>query len=88
MNLNKLSREDLIRYLKRNMILCNNSFSIDHIDWDTGDKEKVNFNKGEYYFVDNNEGGIWIIHDNGMFFDIYDDSYKDIIERGFSELKG
>lgn len=78
-----MSREELISKLKKFMVLCTNTFSIEYVNWDTGDKIKIAFKKGEYYLIDSNEGGTWIMNDNGKWFDVYEDRYKGIFDKNF-----
>jgi hypothetical protein len=72
MNLNNMSREELINELKKYMVMCTNSFRVEYMDYKTGKRNTASFNKGEYYYKDLSEGGMFIIN-NGIYFDVDDE---------------
>lgn len=86
MRLENMSREELMKELKKYMILCTNTITVEFWDWKTTDsitKTKVTFKKGEYYYIEESEGGVWITHDNGKWFDAYEDRHKDLFADNF-----
>jgi hypothetical protein len=63
------------------MVKCINTFSVEIIK--LGKRNKFIFTKGEYYFIDENVGGVWIKHDSGEWFDWHDEKYINTFERSF-----
>lgn len=58
MNLDKMKREELIKIIKRHTVMCIEDYDC--------------FKTGERYFLDTDEGGQYIIDDNGKYHDMYD----------------
>jgi hypothetical protein len=86
MNLNNLSKEELINHLKKYMVKCINTFTIEGIRTENK-RDRFIFTKGEYYFFNISEGGMCILSDSGEWFDVDEPLYKDIFDRNFIECK-
>lgn len=60
MILENMTREEMINFIKAHCVKV-----IKNIP-------NTNFNAGQYYEIDQNEAGVWLIDDNHKYFDLYD----------------